>query len=180
MKEQICVGKSPEGVSKDQEYEIELFDEKFLEAFTNLESDDIDPKLLSIAETDPIYPFARDEILSILKHYISEYSTSSSGLSDGVSANALTFFRSFLMGHFVNVASLQPTVVVVNGSRYRLWAYEESWDGEKAVLRRLANEGSGVFAIPANGFWRSNLLTMHGIVDEKYQYFHPEIGLMMN
>ena len=169
-----CVGKSAEGLSEDQEYEIERFDEEYLDGLANLVSDDIDPTLIGIAETDPALLFAKEEIVATVKHYTSEYSRE---LSDKVSLNAPVFYRAYLSGKF---RDNHKYVVVVHETSYKLWPYEETAEGEQATLQKVANEPSGVFAMSAKGYWMSNVVTIYGLAHENYKTSRAEIGMMMN
>jgi hypothetical protein len=167
-----CTAKSPEGFSDCQEYAIDAFDDAYLEALANLVSDDVDPALLGLDENNPLCAFAKQEIVETIQYYIDEYTRQ---VSDNVAVNALAFYRAFLTGNFQNY---QKKVIVVKDKLYKVWQYEETGQGEDDILQRLAKEPSGVFAMAGNGYWKSNILTLHGLVDEDYTQARS-IGLMM-
>ena len=168
-----CTGKSPEGLSECQEYAIDAFDDVYLEGLANIVTDDIDPALLGLDESNPLFPLAKQEIVETIQYYIDEYTRQ---VSDNVAVNALAFYRAFLTGKFKNYPK---NVIVVYDKLYKVWRYEETGQGEEDILQRLAKEPSGVFAMASNGYWKSNILTLHGLKDEDYTQTRS-IGLMMS
>lgn len=137
----------------------------------------LDPQLLETTDEDPNLKMVQDHVVSWIQYYIQQYDDVVKRSKDAHISNAMTFYKNYLRGVFRHYAG---AVIVVNGNTFKVWEYEESAVGEKAVLSKLTSQASGTFASPAKGFWMSNLITEQKLSDPCYDNMRREIGLMMS
>ena len=88
--------------------------------------------------------------------------------------NAMSFYYSFMKGHFLSVPD--PDVIVLDGNKYQIWRCEESWAGEKSVGKIALKEAKGTFLSPAQGVWESQYLTDNNLRQNGYDLSVVRIG----
>ena len=156
---------------------LEPFDVDDVLEIQGLNATSLDPQLLETTDEDPNLKMVQDHIVSWIQYYIQQYEDVVKRTKDAHISNAMTFYKNFLRGVFGHHAG---AVIIVNGNTFKVWEFEESAVGERAVLSKLASEPSGTFASPAKGYWMSNLITEQELSDPRYDTMRREIGLMMS